>query len=106
MVSYAQPLALEGTAPYAVIAAPGVARKLQCAQRQCPTAPMPAPMPTPAPAPAVQVPEGHRRALDDGGRARLPERPDAERPPTRIEMPVATAVLPNVGQPAGHQGRE
>lgn len=94
MVSYAQPLALEGTAPNAAVIGTGVARKLQlCAPLQVPGCENARPAPNP-PTPgssAMDVPQ------DVAALSILESASDTPRPPTRIEMLVATAKgAPNV----------
>ena len=102
MVSYAQPLALEGTAPHAAVIGTGVARKLQlCAALQvphCTNASTNASTHTNArTSAAVQAPEATAVPDDVAALSALERSPDAERPPTRIEMLVATAKgAPNV----------
>ena len=100
MVSYAQPLALEGTAPHAAVIGTGVARKLQlCAALQVPhcTNASTNAYTSARTSAAVQAPEAPAVPDDVAALSALERSPDAERPPTRIEMLVATAKgAPNV----------
>ena len=100
MVSYAQPLALEGTAPHAAVIGTGVARKLQlCAALQVPhcTNASTNAYTSARTSAAVQAPEAIAVPDDVAALSALERSPDAERPPTRIEMLVATAKgAPNV----------
>lgn len=92
MTSYAQPLALEGTAPDTAVIGTGVARKLQlCAALQVPDCANARPPSTTQGADAPAVPD------DVAALSALESPPGAHRAPTRIEMLVATARgAPNV----------
>ena len=111
MVSYAQPLALEGTAPHAAVIGTGVARKLQlCAALQvphCTNASTNASTKASTKASTSAGARSPRRARRCGSalgpgtqpRCRAPAHPHRNAGGHR-------QGCPQCGQPAGHQGRE